>query len=51
VKPPKKEKELLSGQCQIIDKMGHRGFRLQSMVVCYDPSVPHGLHVSLTMYL
>ena len=34
-----------------MDRVSHRGHRLQSVVVYYNSSVPHGLSVSLTMYL
>ena len=27
------------------------GHQLQSVVICYDPNVPHELSISLTMYL
>ena len=34
-----------------VDKVSRRGCRLQSVMVCYDLSIPHGLSVSLTMCL
>ena len=34
-----------------VDKVSHYRRRLWTMEACYDPNIPHGLSVSLTMYI